>query len=40
MDDKNVEQMLRAAEREVAEVCDTLLAQLKELEDLLLQLKR
>lgn len=38
MDDKDVEKLLRSTEREVAELCDKLIAQLKELEEILLRL--
>lgn len=40
MDDKDTDKLLKAAEREVVELCDKLIAQLEELEDLLLRLMR
>jgi hypothetical protein len=40
MDDKDVEKLVKAAEREVIEICDKLVVQLEELQDLLLRLMR
>jgi len=40
MNDKEIDSQLKIAEREVSEMCEKLIAQLEELEDLLLWLMR